>query len=209
MEKKNKTFYIVDDHEMLRGGTKSWIMSHSDWICVGDSGTHEQAYSDFERMEKDVGLPDVLICDLNFYGENTGFEFMEKIHGLYPGVKIIVYSMFFAAGMVQNAMESGANGYISKNASSEELLVCMDTIHSGEEFVQEELQTKLIKYNKLVDALTKREKKVMDLVLQRYSNDEIANQLNIKKRAVENYISIIYEKTGVNDRGELVLKYGQ
>ncbi|MBQ2530119.1 MAG: response regulator transcription factor [Treponema sp.] len=209
MEKKNKTFYIVDDHEMLRGGTKSWIMSHSDWICVGDSGTHEQAYSDFERMEKDGGLPDVLICDLNFYGENTGFEFMEKIHGLYPGVKIIVYSMFFAAGMVQNAMESGANGYISKNASSEELLVCMDTIHSGEEFVQEELQTKLIKYNKLVDALTKREKKVMDLVLQRYSNDEIANQLNIKKRAVENYISIIYEKTGVNDRGELVLKYGQ
>ncbi|MBQ5384788.1 MAG: response regulator transcription factor [Treponema sp.] len=209
MEKKNKTFYIIDDHEMLRGGTKSWIMSHSDWICVGDSGTHEQAYSDFERMEKDVGLPDVLICDLNFYGENTGFEFMEKIHGLYPGVKIIVYSMFFAAGMVQNAMESGANGYISKNASSEELLVCMDTIHSGEEFVQEELQTKLIKYNKLVDALTKREKKVMDLVLQRYSNDEIANQLNIKKRAVENYISIIYEKTGVNDRGELVLKYGQ
>ena len=194
---------------MLRGGTKSWIMSHSDWICVGDSGTHEQAYSDFERMEKDGGLPDVLICDLNFYGENTGFEFMEKIHGLYPGVKIIVYSMFFAAGMVQNAMESGANGYISKNASSEELLVCMDTIHSGEEFVQEELQTKLIKYNKLVDALTKREKKVMDLVLQRYSNDEIANQLNIKKRAVENYISIIYEKTGVNDRGELVLKYGQ
>ena len=209
MEKKNKTFYIIDDHEMLRGGTKSWIMSHSDWICVGDSGTHEQAYSDFERMEKDVGLPDVLICDLNFYGENTGFEFMEKIHGLYPGVKIIVYSMFFAAGMVQNAMESGANGYISKNASSEELLVCMDTIHSGEEFVQEELQTKLIKYNKLVDALTKREKKVMDLVLQRYSNDEIANQLNIKKRAVENYISIIYEKTGVNDRGELVQKYGQ
>ena len=167
MEKKNKTFYIIDDHEMLRGGTKSWIMSHSDWICVGDSGTHEQAYSDFERMEKDGGLPDVLICDLNFYGENTGFEFMEKIHGLYPGVKIIVYSMFFAAGMVQNAMESGANGYISKNASSEELLVCMDTIHSGEEFVQEELQTKLIKYNKLVDALTKREKKVMDLVLQR------------------------------------------
>ena len=209
MEKKNKTFYIVDDHEMLRGGTKSWIMSHSDWICVGDSGTHEQAYSDFERMEKDGGLPDVLICDLNFYGENTGFEFMEKIHGLYPGVKIIVYSMFFAAGMVQNAMESGANGYISKNASSEELLVCMDTIYSGEEFVQEELQTKLIKYNKLVDALTKREKKVMDLVLQRYSNDEIANQLNIKKRAVENYISIIYEKTGVNDRGELVQKYGQ
>ncbi|MBP5443254.1 MAG: hypothetical protein J6Y60_08430 [Treponema sp.] len=107
---------------MLRSGTKSWIMGHSDWICQGDSGTHEQAYSDFERMDKEGGLPSILICDLNFYGENTGFEFMEKIHELYPSV---------------------------------------------------------------------------------------ANQLNIKKRAVENYISVIYEKTGVNDRAELVLKYGQ
>lgn len=73
-------------------------------------------------MDKEGGLPSILICDLNFYGENTGFEFMEKNHELYPSV---------------------------------------------------------------------------------------ANQLNIKKSAVENYISVIYEKTGVNDRAELVLKYGQ
>ena len=194
---------------MLRSGTKSWIMGHSDWICQGDSGTHEQAYSDFERMDKEDGLPSILICDLNFYGENTGFEFMEKIHELYPSVKIIVYSMFFAAGMVQTAMDSGASGYISKNASSDELLKCMDKVIAGEDFIQDELQTRLIKYNKITDALTHREKAVMELLLRRLSNDEIANQLNIKKRAVENYISVIYEKTGVNDRAELVLKYGQ
>ncbi len=204
-----KTFYIIDDHEMLRSGTKSWIMGHSDWICQGDSGTHEQAYSDFERMDKEGGLPSILICDLNFYGENTGFEFMEKIHELYPSVKIIVYSMFFAAGMVQTAMDSGASGYISKNANSDELLKCMDKVIAGEDFIQDELQTRLIKYNKITDALTHREKAVMELLLRRLSNDEIANQLNIKKRAVENYISVIYEKTGVNDRAELVLKYGQ
>ncbi|MEE3314021.1 MAG: response regulator transcription factor [Treponema sp.] len=204
-----KTFYIIDDHEMLRVGTRAWIMTHSSWVCVGDSGTHEQAFSDFEIMDKEINLPAILICDLNFYGENTGFEFMQRIHELYPDVKIIVYSMFFAAGMVQTAMDCGANGYVSKNASSEELLECMEKIYAGDDFIQEELQTKLIKYSKITDALTRREKKVMDLLLQRYSNDEIAAQLNIKKRAVENYISIIYEKTGVNDRAELILKYGQ
>lgn len=99
---------------MLREGTRGWITSHSDWICLGDSGTHAQAFEDFEGMEKDRNLPSVLICDLNFYGENTGFDFIEKIHGKYPDVKITVYSMFFAAGMVQSAMENGASAMFLK-----------------------------------------------------------------------------------------------
>ncbi len=203
-----KTFYIVDDHEMLREGTKGWFVSHSDWSCVGDAANHEAAYSDFERMAKKDSLPFILICDLNFFGENTGFDFMKKIHDLYPAVKIIVYSMFFAGGMVQNAIKNGASGYVSKNASCDDLLKCMEKSFSGEDFIQEELQPNLIKYSKLTDALTRREREVMELILQRHSNDEIANILNIKKRAVENYISLIYEKTGVNDRAELVVRYG-
>ncbi len=207
-EKMKKTFYIVDDHEMLREGTKGWFVSHSDWSCVGDAANHEAAYSDFERMAKKDSLPFILICDLNFFGENTGFDFMKKIHDLYPDVKIIVYSMFFAGGMVQNAIKNGASGYVSKNASCDDLLKCMEKSFSGEDFIQEELQPNLIKYSKLTDALTRREREVMELILQRHSNDEIANILNIKKRAVENYISLIYEKTGVNDRAELVVRYG-
>ncbi len=204
-----KTFYIIDDHEMLRVGTRGWIMAHSNWICLGDSGTHEQAFNDFMELKKEVKLPSVLICDLNFYGENTGFDFIRQIHELYPEVKIAVYSMFFAAGMVQTAMENGASGYVSKNASSDILLECMEKIHAGEEFIQEDLQTKLIKYSKITDALTRREKEVMGLLLGHLSNDEIASELNIKKRAVENYISVIYEKIGVRDRADLVAKYGQ
>ena len=229
-----KSFYIIDDHEMLRLGTCDWLANNSDWKCAGESGTHEKAFADFERMslEKETdedtkndeksdektdrksaygakGLPSILISDLNFYGENIGFDFIKKIHSLYPDVKIVVYSMFFAAGFVQGAVKNGASGYISKNASSTELLECMEKVFAGEDFIQEELNMSLIKYNKLTDALTRREKEVMELLLRRCSNDQIANQLNIKKRAVENYISLIYEKTGVNDRDELVKRYGQ
>ena len=46
-----KTFYIIDDHEMLRVGTRGWIMAHSNWICLGDSGTHEQAFNDFMELK--------------------------------------------------------------------------------------------------------------------------------------------------------------
>lgn len=210
-----KTFYIIDDHEMLRLGTRSWITENSDWICAGDAGTHEAAYADFEKMAVNSasgagsgGLPSVLICDLNFYGENTGFDFIAKIHAKYPDVKIVVYSMFFAAGIVQNAVRNGASGYVSKNASSAELLNSLEKVRVGEIFIQEELKTDLIKYNNFTDALTRREKEVMELLLRRCSNDDIADRLNIKKRAVENYISAIYEKTGVNDRAEFIAKFG-
>lgn len=203
-----KTFYIIDDHEMLRLGTSSWLTSNSDWKCYGSAGTHEQAFADFESMAGQGLLPSLLICDLNFYGENTGFDFISKIHTLYPEVKIIVYSMFFAAGIVQSAVSIGASGYVSKNASCAELLEGMEKVLAGQVFIQEELQTSLKKYNSFTDALTRREKEVMELLIRRYSNDEIANQLGIKKRAVENYISLIYEKTGVNDRNELLARYG-
>ena len=204
-----KTFYIIDDHEMLRVGTSGWLTSNSDWKCCGSAETHEQAFADFEDMAGLDVLPSLLICDLNFYGENTGFDFMSKIHALYPDVKIIVYSMFFAAGIVQSAVSSGASGYVSKNASCAQLLEGMEKVLAGEVFIQEELKPNLKKYNSFTDALTRREKEVMELLIRRYSNDEIANQLGIKKRAVENYISLIYEKTGVNDRSELLLRYGQ
>ena len=204
-----KSFYIIDDHEMLRLGTSGWITSNSEWKCAGDAATHETALSDFEKLSAEGKLPAIVICDINFYGENTGLEFIKEIKTLYPDLKIIVYSMFFAAGMVQNAIGNGACGYVSKNAPSQELLNCMEKVLAGEVFIQEEIKPNLIKYNKFTDALTRREKEVMDLLLRRLSNDEIANQLGIKKRAVENYISLIYEKTGVNDRNELIERYGK
>ena len=205
----SKSFYIIDDHEMLRLGTSGWITSNSDWLCTGDAASHETALADFEKLAAAGTLPSVVICDINFYGENTGLDFIKEIKTLYPDLKIIVYSMFFAAGMVQNAIGNGACGYVSKNAPSQELLNCMEKVLAGEVFIQEEIKPNLIKYNKFTDALTRREKEVMDLLLRRLSNDEIANQLGIKKRAVENYISLIYEKTGVNDRNELIERYGK
>ena len=166
-----KTFYILDDHEMLRLGTSSWITSNSDWQCAGDAGTHEAALADLGKLAAGGALPSIIICDINFYGENTGLDFIKKLLELYPGVKIIVYSMFFAAGMVQSAIKNGASGYVSKNAPSQELLSAMEKALAGEVFVQEELQSNLIKYNQFTDALTRREKEVMELLLQRYSND--------------------------------------
>ncbi|MBO4547485.1 MAG: response regulator transcription factor, partial [Treponema sp.] len=92
--------------------------------------------------------------------------------------------------------------------SSDELILCMEKTLAGQVYVQEELRQKLENFNSFTDALTQREKDVMALLLRRFTNDQIAAELDIKKRAVENYISSIYDKTGVNDKAELVKRFG-
>jgi len=169
----SKTFYIINEHELLRIGTASYIEKNSDWKSLGDAPDIEKAFSDFESFAKNGEMPSVVISDLNFYGKDTGFELVKRFHELYPQQKIIVYSMFFAPGIVQNAIQSGACGYVSKNATSNELLACMEKA-----------------------------------LLRHLSNDEIAEKMNLKKRAVENYISAIYEKTNIIDRAELIRRFG-
>lgn len=83
--------------------------------------------------------------------DDAGFDFIAKLHSLYPELKIIVYSMFFSAGMVQTAIQNGAAGYISKNAPSDELIGCMENASSGKTFVQKELRENLVKFNSFTD----------------------------------------------------------
>ncbi|MBP5329078.1 MAG: response regulator transcription factor [Spirochaetaceae bacterium] len=204
----DKTFYIIDDHEMLRFGTVSYIEKNSDWKSIGSSGDHDKTLSDLTAFAAATNLPSLVICDLIFCGEDTGFSLIKKIHTLYPEIKIMVYSMLFAPGVVQNTIEYGASGYISKNASSSEMLLCMDKILHGEVYIQKELQQSLAQYVSFTNAFTRREKQVMNLLMRHYSNDRIADVMNLKKRAVENYLSSIYKKTGINDKAELIKRFG-
>ena len=70
------------------------------------------------------------------------------------------------------------------------------------------LQERLEQFNSFADALTRREKEVMELLVRRIGNEQIAQLLGLKRRAVENYISSIYDKTGIKDRAELVHRFG-
>ncbi|MBR1535579.1 MAG: response regulator transcription factor [Treponema sp.] len=205
----SRTFYIADDHELLRIGTISYIEKKSDWLCKGNADSPKAALSDLELLSIGNTLPDLVISDLNFSGDDAGFDFISKLHSLYPDLKIIVYSMFFSAGMVQTALENGATGYISKNAPSTELLECMENAFSGKTFIQKDLQENLSKFNSFTDALTRREKQVMALIIKNCSNLQISETLNIRQRAVENYISSIYEKTGINDKKEFIKRFGK
>ena len=202
----DKTFYIIEDHDMLRWGTISYIQNKSSWKCLGDSKLPEKAISDLESFARIDRLPGIVISDLNFKDEDSGFDLVKQMHGLYPNLKIIVFAMYSAPGYVQSAIRSGANGYISKDATSDELIDCMEQVLTGNQFVQNGLRQKLEVYSSSLDALTKREKEVLNLLLMKKSNDQIAESMGLRRRAVENYMSNIREKTNLT-RAELLKKF--
>lgn len=204
----DKTFYIIEDHDMLRWGTISYIQNKSSWKCLGDSKLPEKAISDLESFARIDRLPGIVISDLNFKDEDSGFDLVKQMHGLFPNLKIIVFSMYSAPGYVQSAIRSGANGYISKDATSDELIDCMEQVLTGNQFVQNGLRQKLEVYNSFMDALTKREKEVLNLLLMKKNNDQIAEVMGLRRHTVENYMSNIYEKTGVTDRAALLKQFG-
>ena len=203
----DKTFYSIDDHEMIRVGIISFIEGKSDWKCLGGASCAEEALADLQGFAKAQTMPSIIISDLNFNGEISGYNLVSHLHSLYPQQKIIVYSMFFSPGNVQISLRSGASGYVSKDSSSEELLECMERVLNGEQFAQIGLKQKLESYNSFTDALTKREKEVMALLLQKFDNNKIAEFMGVGMGAVYNYISSIYEKTG-KDRAELIRLFG-
>lgn len=202
-----KTFFIVDDHSMIRHGIIDWFTENSDWHCSGDAGSKEEAIDAFSKMSATNTIPGILITDLNMRGVNNGIELIGMIKKEYPGVKIIAYSMYENPGIVQQAISSGADGYLSKTNGGAELLRCLEQVYAGKSYIENGLLPSLFSYNSVIASLTKREHQIFDLIMEGKSNQEIADSLSLKRHAVENYVTYIYEKTDCPDRKTLRKKY--
>ncbi|MBQ0051892.1 MAG: response regulator transcription factor [Treponema sp.] len=204
-----KRLFIVDDHTMIRNGITGWFNSNSDWECTSGAGSKDDALVALEKLSAQNNLPNVVISDINMQGTPQGIELISEISEKFPQIKIVAYSMYTSPGMIQKAMKAGAQGYVSKTNDEKNLLECIEAVYAGEQYIGQELMLSLCSYNNVISALTKREMQVFELILQRKTNPEIAEALDLKRHAVENYISFIYEKTGCTDRSELMRKYGE
>ena len=204
-----KTLFLIDDHAMLRRGIIGWFNDNSNWKCIGDAGTKDDALSLLEKLNEDEKLPSIIITDINMNGQEIGFEIMKEVKEKYPSVKLIAYSMYTSPGIIQKSILSGCEGYVSKTNDETGLLTCIESVFSGQQYIEPGLVVSLVSYNNAVSALTKREQQVFELLLKRKSNTEISEELNLKRHAVENYISFIYEKIGCMNRNDLLRKFGK
>ena len=168
----------------------------------------DEALQKLSELSEKKALPQILILDL-FLGEESGIDLMREVVWKFPSVKILVYSMFSKPGIVSIVLENGAKGFVSKSAPEAELLNAIKIVLGGESYVQQNLVPSLFTYRTMLDSFTRQEQNIFKLLLERKTKAQIASELNLASRSLENYLSRIYSKTGCNDHEELIRKFGE
>jgi NarL family two-component system response regulator LiaR len=201
---------LVEDHPLTRRGL-ALCLRDSHYRIMGEAGSLEEA----RRIVQSLPLPDIVVLDL-MLGEENGLDFLPylrelcKNRALTPPA-VLVCSVFEDPFRIRTAMELGASGYISKSACEEDFLEAVKKLGfggrnmpKGEFLVNPRLLPKITKKPDIYACFTGREKQILGMIKQNYTNQRIAGELDISLRTVENHISHIYLKSDCRTRQELL-----
>lgn len=202
------TFFVIEDHTLTNRGIRQLLTEHNGFECMGFAFKTDEALQKLSELSEKKALPQILILDL-FLGEESGIDLMREVVWKFPSVKILVYSMFSKPGIVTIVLENGAKGFVSKSAPEAELLNAIKIVLGGESYVQQNLVPSLFTYRTMLDSFTRQEQNIFKLLLERKTKAQIASELNLASRSLENYLSRIYSKTGCNDHEDLIRKFGE
>lgn len=190
---------LADDHMMVREGIHQLLELEDNISVVGEAGDGIECIDAIYKLR-----PDVVILDINM-PKMDGLSVLKKIRESNIGCKVIVLTFYNEIGIVQDAVKSGANGYILKEADSTLLVKAINIVTNGERYIQPSIaamlrQSKIIEQQNRAEALTKRELEIIKLLVGGLYNKEIADYLNISEKTVKNHISSIFRKINVSDR---------
>ena len=210
------TLFIVDDHSMLKNGLKNYLETNTDYIVTGTFANGTECLAELQKrlLKKAAGIedpenimPDMIIVDIQLANEESGFVLVQELKSKYPQIKVVMYSMFDTWGFVLQAKDLGVQGYISKVASDEELVRCLNIVRDGGTYYEKKSESIQKELESILPVLKKQEKIVFELVLQGKSNKQICDQLFISLHTVENYISYLIKLAGCKNREQLIEKY--
>lgn len=175
--------FIVDDHYMVIEGIRALLQNEKDIIWVGHA-TNAASCMAFLQQQ----LPDVILMDINL-PDKSGIELCKELKSLYPSVKVLGLSTFNQQSFIEKMMSNGASGYVLKNASGQELMEGITTIVQGKEYLSFDAAIALrhIDKSSSVPVITRREKEVLELIANGFTNNEIAKQLFLSCTTVDTH----------------------
>jgi two-component system nitrate/nitrite response regulator NarL len=201
---------VVDDHPLFREGVAHTLERSNLLSIVGQGETADDAI----RIAQ-TESPDIMLLDVSMPG--SGLAAADTISRNWPNVKIVMLTVSESEDHVQQALASGARGYILKGTSSTELVDTLRLIARGEHYVTPTLAARVlatVRRASKVPAqeepfpdLTRREEQILDRVASGLTNREIAKSLEIGEKTVKHYMTSIMQKLRVRNRVEAALAF--
>ena len=193
---------LVDDHELVRAGLRTFLGLQPDIEVVGEAASGEQALALLPGL-----APDIVLLDLVLPGM-SGLDVVARLRVAHPEVKVVVLTSYAGEESVLPAVRAGVAGYLLKDVGPAELAGALRTVHAGGASLAPGVAATVMRGVAAPDPagpLTPREREVLRLVARGRSNRLIAGDLALSEKTVKAHVSAILAKLGVADRTQAAL----
>lgn len=185
---------VVEDHTLVRQSLMKTVEAEPGFEVVGEAGRGDDALGIIETTR-----PDVVLMDVNLPGSN-GIEVATKVRTAAKRARVLFLTMHDDDATISRAIELGADGYVTKNASTEELLHALRTVAGGDSYLSPAVARRVMDLAghraHRID-LTRREMEILELLVSGIRPSEAARQLYLSVKTVKNHLTNIYAKLGV------------
>ena len=200
---------IADDHPLFRKGMRTLLTATAETEVIGEATTGQEVIELAATLQ-----PDVILMDLQMPGVN-GIEATRQILQTSPHIRILVITLFEDDASVFSALRAGARGYVLKDTKEEEMVRAIRAVGSGEAIFSPSIATRLMDFfaaprpavpKEIFPTLTEREREILQLIARGSTNQDIARQLALSVKTVNNYVSNIFSKLQVADRTQAIIR---
>ncbi len=199
---------IVDDHELVRKGLRSFLDLEGDLRVIGEAETAADAVALVERLHPQLVLLDVRLPDA------SGMDVCRRLLAVSPDIRILVLTSYAEDATVVAAVQSGAHGYVLKDVRTDDLIRAIHTVAEGRGYLDPRIAHQALHWIRTrarmgvlpqgLAQLSPQERLIMPLLADGKTNKEIALQLRLSDKTVKNYLANIFDKLHVKRRTEAV-----
>ena len=197
---------LVDDHQLILDGLKSLLKHTDNLVVAGEANNGREAIRLLDILNIDVVLMDIDMPVMN------GIDALKEIKRIKPLMKVIILSMHNESGMIKNLLGIGADGYLLKSTSQDELIRAILKVAEGDKYFSTEITLSLLNPSQsnfqtskqLSETLTIREEEILKLIAEGFSNKEIGARLFISHRTVDTHRTNLMNKLNVSNIAGLI-----